>query len=179
MEGNVKEQETAKDKLSDALICIMKEKPFEEISVTDISERAKVSRMAFYRNAQSKEDLLRYRIEKLSQRFIMQNGSLIFCSLPQYYENLFSFFLEKKEFFALLERAGFLYMVKDIIDRYYFEQARSVEEKKDIREYESYYFSGALYNVFLLWERKGMQESPKEMAHLYCRISQSGWDKKQ
>lgn len=46
------------DCIYDALIALMKIKPYNKISVTDITERAGVSRMAYYRNYKEKDDIL-------------------------------------------------------------------------------------------------------------------------
>lgn len=46
------------DCIYDALISLMKVKPYNKISVTDITERAGVSRMAYYRNYEEKDDIL-------------------------------------------------------------------------------------------------------------------------
>ena len=43
--------------LQEALIILLEKKNFEEISVTDICKKAGVSRMAFYSNFLSKEEL--------------------------------------------------------------------------------------------------------------------------
>ena len=47
-----------------ALLQLMEQQPYSEITVTDIAKRAGVSRMAYYRNYQSKDDIL---IENLDQ----------------------------------------------------------------------------------------------------------------
>lgn len=56
------------DCIYDALIDLMKIKPYSKITVTDITERAGVSRMAYYRNYEDKDDILldRFR-DELSQ----------------------------------------------------------------------------------------------------------------
>lgn len=46
--------------LSDALLELMSEKPFEKISVMDICEKAMVHRATFYAHFEDKYDLLRY-----------------------------------------------------------------------------------------------------------------------
>ena len=42
-----------KDKITDALFALLKEKPLHELSVTEITQRAKVARVSFYRNYDS------------------------------------------------------------------------------------------------------------------------------
>ena len=44
--------------ISQALLALMREKPYEKISVQDISRRAYVSRTTFYNHFQDKTDVL-------------------------------------------------------------------------------------------------------------------------
>ena len=52
------DQPTAADYIYEALIELMKQKPYGEITITDITKKAGVSRMAYYRNYQDKDDIL-------------------------------------------------------------------------------------------------------------------------
>ena len=59
-----------KESLTEALFILMRKKPFEEITITEISKLAGVSRISFYRNFDSKEDLLvKYLFEKSMDEF--------------------------------------------------------------------------------------------------------------
>ena len=49
---------TAADYIYEALVELMKQKPYGEITITDITKKAGVSRMAYYRNYQDKDDIL-------------------------------------------------------------------------------------------------------------------------
>lgn len=44
--------------MMDSLLSLMKEKPFREIKITEIVERAQLARCTFYRYYASKEELL-------------------------------------------------------------------------------------------------------------------------
>ena len=50
--------------ISQALLTLMREKPYEKISVMDIARRAYVSRTTFYNHFQDKADILNLLIEK-------------------------------------------------------------------------------------------------------------------
>ncbi len=54
--------------IESALLLLMREKPFDDISITEIIKRAKVSRISYYRNYNSKEDIL----ENFLERFIFR-----------------------------------------------------------------------------------------------------------
>ena len=59
-----------KESLTEALFILMRKKPFEEITITEISKLAGVSRISFYRNFDSKEDVLvKYLFEKSMDAF--------------------------------------------------------------------------------------------------------------
>lgn len=58
-----------KNSITDALIALMNEKSFEAISVSEITNRARVSRVSYYRNFNSKEDILTGILDDLMSRF--------------------------------------------------------------------------------------------------------------
>lgn len=55
--------------LQDALIGLMREKPFQEIQITELCARAQVSRPAFYLHFRSKEDLLLSHVDNIFDQF--------------------------------------------------------------------------------------------------------------
>lgn len=57
----------AKECIVTALIELMKIKPYNSISITDIANRAGVSRMAYYRNYVSKDDILNKYMEEVGE----------------------------------------------------------------------------------------------------------------
>src|SRR5258708_5016109 len=55
--------------LQDALIGLMKEKPFSDIQITELTARAQVSRPAFYLHFRSKEELLLSHVDVIFDEF--------------------------------------------------------------------------------------------------------------
>jgi len=49
--------ERTRDRLGDALIALIQEKPFDEVTVQDVLARAQVSRSTFYQHFRDKDDL--------------------------------------------------------------------------------------------------------------------------
>ncbi len=58
----------AVDCIYQALIQLMEVKPYEDITITDITKKAGVSRMAYYRNYQKKDDILIDHLKKTLQK---------------------------------------------------------------------------------------------------------------
>src|SRR5260221_13721609 len=55
--------------LQEALLMLMKEKSFREIQITEIADRAQVSRPAFYLHFHSKEELLLSHVDAVFEEF--------------------------------------------------------------------------------------------------------------
>ena len=63
MTGAQTNHELAVDSIYTALVQLMEKKPYKEITITDITKRAGVSRMAYYRNYETKDEILTKRLE--------------------------------------------------------------------------------------------------------------------
>ena len=55
----------AVEKITDGLLELMGEKPFEKITVSDIVRRAEVGRASFYRHFDSKEAVVHHHLSRL------------------------------------------------------------------------------------------------------------------
>jgi AcrR family transcriptional regulator len=71
--------------LFEALIALLKERPFEKISVTDICERAMVHRTTFYKHFEDKYHLLQSGIKELQKDFNERSITSENCNNPQKY----------------------------------------------------------------------------------------------
>lgn len=61
--------ELAVESIYGALLQLMEKKPYADITITDICKRAGVSRMAYYRNYASKDEILTRRLDEKLERF--------------------------------------------------------------------------------------------------------------
>ena len=80
-------QRRSKRHMSQALLSLMEERPFKEISVVDICDRAMVHRTTFYAHFEDKNALLRYVLAELKRNFMEQQGQ------PEEYPDLRSYLL--------------------------------------------------------------------------------------
>ena len=66
----VSEGKTAKERIEVALVHLMEEKPFPEITVTDLIQKAEVARVSFYRNFASTADVIESLTDKMAGTFL-------------------------------------------------------------------------------------------------------------
>lgn len=164
--------QVTRESLSIALIYLMNEKPFEKITITELVDRAGVSRTAFYRNYESKEDLLSEIGKSLTNRIselrgLNRNREFSY----DWYLDLFRTIKEHKESYSLFINANLT--VKMLFDRntlvdVVFPSSERAERYRLIAE------EGAMQNVINTWFSEGMKESPEEMAELCASLINKG-----
>ena len=67
---STKDHYSVKKEIASAFTDLMTEKPYMDITVTDIVTRAGVARVSFYRHFNSTSDVIDYIVEMLSEEFM-------------------------------------------------------------------------------------------------------------
>lgn len=166
----------AKRCLAEALLRLMEQKELDEINVSEICREAGFSRMAYYRNFSSKQDILCQYMRMLADNFraeVIQNYPN--HSSRSYEILLFAFrYFENYRLFTLrLMQAKLDSILQDGLN-YYFETYITGSDSSPERRYAMYYYAGALFNLYTRWIKEGMPQSPEYMAELVSRIVNKG-----
>ena len=66
----MKQSERSKEWIEEALFVLLKQKPFSKITITDITKKAGVARLTFYRNFAKKEDILQYHFDNIFREYL-------------------------------------------------------------------------------------------------------------
>lgn len=142
----------AKECIVEALIKLMKDKSFSEIKIVDIVKKAGVSRMTYYRNYTSKEDIFKKHLShiievysttieaKEKERTLRNRDNLVRC---------FEYFYGQKDFTRCLIKANMLNILFDGINEYVLNKAKAVGFEDNI--VQIYMYVGALFNVYIQW----------------------------
>ena len=143
-----------------ALLQMMRRKRFQQISITELCQKAGVSRMSFYRSFGSKEEVLKKWCAEITDKFVAESGiSYRDNPLREYFATLFTHVLKYREMTFLLRRDGLLWIVKDDIDRVFFETYRDVYD-----EYKMHFITGGIFGAYRLWIENGLRETPEDLA---------------
>jgi len=124
-----------------ALSQLLKEKSFSSITVSELTKKAGVSRMTYYRNYSSKEDIFEAYLE----------------------DALITYVKKHHEFLDNLFKCGYGHLFLNAIDQYVMYRWKKEDDSLD-HIYRLHAFSGALYNSYIHWSLGGARESPEEMA---------------
>ncbi len=153
--------------LTGSLLSLLKEKTIPEISVSQLCDAAGVGRTSFYRNFETKEDILKAHIGHLFRdlRKEWETGP----GLPpdQLIYQVFSHFEANRDFYGLLNERGLTHLLKDAI----LELCGFNPEQDVVSAYSSAYAAFFLYGWIEVWFRRGMKETAAELAgHLKNRV---------
>jgi len=156
----IKREAFVNEYITQALLLLMEKKDYKDISITEICERAGVTRMSFYRNFKSKEDILKKWLTSVTDGFLADSGiSYKNDSISDYFIKLFTHLDHYRAICMSLYKADLMYMVKEQFDRVFLDIHRD-----EYDDYKSYFLAGGIYNVFLLWLMNGCRESPEQLA---------------
>lgn len=156
----MKKAEQSRRAISEALLRLMKTREYSKITLQNIVDEAGVSRMAFYRNFESKEGVIRYWLKGVTEQFVAKSGISYKNDAPRdYFITLFTHLAGYREICEALYKAGLSYLLKDEFDRVFL----SIHGG-EYDDYKSYFHAGGIYNVFLLWLMRGCPEAPEELA---------------
>ena len=150
--GNAAKNSYVKSRITQAEIALLEEKPLTDISISEITERAEVSRNSFYRNYGSKEDVLREYILRIVDEWGAAHGGEQERAEEE----------KLAEMFDLLHRRGELYLIRDILRAAIGPKG----EQSNILAYTTAFIAGGLYSWIEEWFDRGMQENAAEMAAL-------------
>ncbi len=156
----------AKDCIATALIKLMQQKKYEDITITDIAQTAGVSRVTYYRNYKSKEEIITHHMDELGYQFEQETKHL--DRLKDRYACVLAFFrhwIKHSEFLLCLSEAKLSYVMLEHINK-----SISVVATTPKKKYEACYFVGSMHNILFEWIKDGMKESPEEMAAIFCEL---------
>ena len=156
----------SKKEITDALISLMQNSPYNEISVKQIIMEAKLARKTFYRNFESKDDVLSSYLKSIIREYydVVNRGKV------NVLETIFSYVDKYRELLILLEKNNLLHLPLQCINEYlpllherFFNKSKPAGILfKDLdSEYIMAFNTGAIWNVVGLWIRRGMVDSPE------------------
>ncbi|MBR4270154.1 MAG: TetR/AcrR family transcriptional regulator [Clostridia bacterium] len=149
------------EQLENAIFNLLKEKEYKDISISELCDKAWVSRCTFYRNYKSMDDIIYQYFMRESQIWWDENYNLFLKEENYISLSLFKYLLSLKERIIIVYQRGLSY----IFEKHIFDSAingRDIFDKE--QSYSSARVSGAIVGLTNEWVRRGMQDSPEYLA---------------
>ena len=167
-----------RNRLGDALLALLLARPFDEITVQEVLDRARVSRSTFYEHYRDKNDLFLSDVdeffEAMSTLLIRRNDpSPRVAPVAEFYAHVAS----SRDLHAAMVASGRLHDVNELGMAHF---ARSIEARlagqrraggaalaKEARAALAHGLAGALFALLTRWLRRGTTETPQQMDDLF------------
>ncbi|MBU9711208.1 TetR/AcrR family transcriptional regulator [Evansella tamaricis] len=168
-----------KNSLETAMMELLRDKPLEKITVTDLCKRSGITRKTFYLHYEN--------VPKYFEEFVCQLLDEMEESLQKATEHhlqseklepqmihIFEHVYRNKEFYQFIFNSQSTFTYYEL----FFERIRSIflhsiestAEHDELTRYEIAYHSNAILGIIYEWYQEGFQKSVDEMNHLLIKI---------
>lgn len=167
--NNEQKNTYVKKQITAALLALLKEKPLSAISISELTSKAEIGRVSFYRNYQSMEDILKQESDRLIKEWGRLYESNPESSPETLFPSLFDFYRDHKEFYTTLYDAGMSsIMMETIINTIHI-----TPEMQNLEAYMKSFWAYGIYGWMIEWIRRDMQESGNELLTLFTVARQN------
>lgn len=145
-----------------SVLKLLKEKQLNDISISEIVSDAGVGRTSFYRNFNTKEDVVKKHIEDVIGKWEQEYKASGKDSNAEYYSRLFHHLKSNSDFYLLLKQRGLMHLFLDV----FLEKFGPKPEYENMWAYTTAFIAYGTYGWIEEWIERGMQESAETMAEL-------------
>ena len=167
--------------LGDALLSLMQEKPFRAIQITEITDRAEVSRPAFYLHYRSKEELLFSYVDAGFEEFHTEFSKEVAAGnidLQKFCVLLFQYWEKNANILQMVIAADLPQILMQRL-RGHFEifvaelagSERKSEQDIQRQEFVIDYVAGGTYLLLTKWISNGRPASPEQMGQILFNLT--------
>jgi AcrR family transcriptional regulator len=172
-----------RERLGNALLELILEKPVQNVTVQEVLDRASVGRSTFYLHYRDKEDLLLSQLE----RFLETMSTLLSVRQERSYRvvpvaEMFAHIAEGTKLYRTLADSGHLKDFYDLAQGYF---ARGIEKRLTESKHlpnlppheldaRAAALAGSVLSLLRWWLDRGAKESPRAMDELFHRMVWNG-----
>ena len=146
--------------IADALFRLLKQKPFQQITVTEICEEAAIGRKTFYRNFELREDVIDFQLDQMRDEY--QNGMTGLTMEQRLYYH-FSYTQKNADYFISLYKNGLTQLAYDKFCVIRREVLPVWSENPIEQEYRCEYIIAGIEAIQRVWISRGCRESIDEV----------------
>lgn len=172
-----------RETLGDALVALVQEKPFNQITVKELLDRADVGRSTFYAHYRDKDDLFTSDVDEFLQWMsttLLRSGESSRRIAPV--REFFAHVAESRGLYDALVASGHIHEFLDLARSHF---ARAIDQRLTTLRPPtasppseqvaiSQFLAGALLTLLTWWINRNPRESPQQMDDLFHRIAWHG-----
>lgn len=165
-----------RDRLGDALIALLLAKPFDDITVQEVLDRARVSRSTFYEHYRDKNDLFLSDVDEFFQTMSTllakhNDPSERIAPVAEFFTHV----ADAPHLYTVMVESGRIHDVRELGEAHFARgiearlagQRRAAGLSRETRGVLAHALAGAVFSLLFCWVRQGMKTTPKQMDRLF------------
>lgn len=177
MNRKIQANQLARECIVMALIQLADQKPFSAITVSELTKRAGVSRMTYYRNYTSKEEVFESFMKEIVEWYKEEVELLKKADCFGEYERFLHclrYFVKYKEFIKCITKIGMGKLLLDALSSYLTETYFGDRKLPTEVYYFLHAYEGVLLTVYLAWLENGEKDPLEVLAQIVYIQTKSG-----
>jgi len=169
--NNEKAMRKSKAQICSALMKLLQTKPYRRITVSQVCDSAGVSRPTFYKNFDSMDAVVRYRLLQLKKNY--QRSHSRPGDIRAHLVDFYAFVRSNPEIDLLLTKGKLFSAFEDILrEEYQAHQADIKGQAPDCTalEYLPGYLSATVVSLLRKWVESGYRQTPEQMGELTSKL---------
>jgi AcrR family transcriptional regulator len=153
-----------------SLIHLLEAYSFSEITVTQICQEASLVRKTFYRNFDTKEDIIHYILDQLFETFRSKFNIEESASYEIFY-HYYEFWAQEKQLLTFLHRDDLFYLLTkkymeyaDSVHMYFIKE--NIGAQTGLEPYVIHFIAGGMVSILEHWLELGFNESINNLTKL-------------
>ncbi|MBP3888445.1 MAG: TetR/AcrR family transcriptional regulator [Cellulosilyticum sp.] len=170
-----------KEWIKDAVLCLLENQEYHEISMKQIAEEAHIGRRTLYRYFNTKDEVMKYVAESLMDNFAQKILINQASTLEDISQSYFEFWEENLSILLLLEKAHLLYIIENNLGSLMMEVAKKTKfkdkpypvltkEEYEMYLYHFYFRIAGFWKLTLVWCHESPRKTPKEMSQVMVKV---------
>ena len=160
----MRQSEQSKKWMAEALLALMEEMPYGAITVKNITEKAGVARLTFYRNFERKDDILRYHLMEGFEEYRTQLRQEEKLDLQQTIALCYRFWEGRKEEIRLLIEQDLAWLIREPFEECLRSVLAEVGLSARFSEFQIHFLTGGMFSGMLAWLECSGAQTPEEIA---------------
>lgn len=148
--------------IMEALLMLLQERKFSDITIKEIIKKAGVNRSTYYRNFNSKEEIIEYFYCYILTKCVTTNTTK---NTEDHLLTIFHQFLNYKVQLLCLHKNKLSYLLLDVLNSFFTDNGNFHTKVDFDQEFKIHYHTGGIFNTFLLWFEFDMCPSPEQLVN--------------
>lgn len=168
----MKQSEQSKVWMIDALLSLLKTKEYSAITIKDITSKAGISRLTFYRNFESKEDIIRYHMERGFRKYMEELRTVPDLELRQMIALCFQNWEKHKVDIQMLTSQNLGWLLREPFETFLQAVLKQMELEEKYTYFQIQFLIGGMFSDMLAWLNDTQGRKPDDIAQEIMAIIQ-------